>query len=262
MHLPHQRSSAWQPLPPRGGEAKEQAEHALQLTTLEFCCIIRIHLNHGSKLHQNGGPLGGNRKLLLFLSPLWLVGKNIVKCERYPGTRGFDLIEGKQPKSEWNIWRQIKVVYSFQVELSPRQQALAVYSQSSQVFCSDAFSEMEDHWPAFWALKRYFLCSLMLRLHPTTFFPSSFPRFLQTSHNFCWLLIIGGDMIRLHNLPTIAMYWLTTPLACFISFAFLGLFEELLYTCRWLYAIHYIPHNQCIFEKSHKIRINSSKHPH
>jgi hypothetical protein len=39
-------------------------------------------------------------QLLLFLSPLLLVGRNIVKCERYPGTPEFDLIEGKQPKSE------------------------------------------------------------------------------------------------------------------------------------------------------------------
>ena len=193
MHLPHQRSSAWQPLPPRGGEAKEQAEHALQLTTLEFCCIIRIHLNHGSKLHQNGGPLGGNRKLLLFLSPLWLVGKNIVKCERYPGTRGFDLIEGKQPKSEWNIWRQIKVVYSFQVELSPRQQALAVYSQSSQVFCSDAFSEMEDHWPAFLGTETILFVQPDVKVTSHNIFPkfiskisSNLPQFLLIAYYRGW----------------------------------------------------------------------------
>jgi hypothetical protein len=146
--------------------------------------------------------------------------------------------------------------------VSPRQQTLAVYSQSSQVFCSDAFSDMEDHWPAFWALKRYFFVQPDVKVTSHNIFPkfiskisSNLPQFLLIAYYRGWYDQIAQFT---NNCNVLAHH----PLACFISFAFLGLFEELLYTCRWLYAIHYIPQHQCIFETSHKIRINSLKHLH
>jgi hypothetical protein len=178
-----------------------------------------------------------------------LVGRNIVKCERYPGTPEFDLIEGKQPKSEWNIWRQIKVVYSFQVCLQGSKLWLFT-ARVPKFFVRTLFRIWKTTGRLFGHWKDTFLCSLMLRLHPTTFFPSSFPRFLQTSHNFCWLLIIGGDMIRLHNLPTIAMYWLTTPL---LALYLLPSWDYLKNCC--IHVVGCMP-----FIISHNISA-SSKHP-
>lgn len=127
---------------------------------------------------------------------------------------------------------------------------------------SDAFSDMENHWPAFWALKRYFFVQPDVKVTSHNIFPkfiskisSNLPQFLLIADYRGWYDQIAQFT---KNCNVLAHH----PLACFISFAFLGLFEELLYTCRWLYAIHYIPQHQCIFEKSHKIRIDSLKHLH